>query len=519
MSKHNVIPFTKNRGFDKPSRTDGSPEDPNELLRVLRNKKRLSKTDQATLVDNLGQLVVEFDADNAKTVAQNLLERNERDKRKRYIRLPDDRVSERARHAASGGSFARIIEQLIKLHSRKNVDQETAKIAVVRQALRNTSFRPSPPFRMPAGSDKTDVIQLATDMQAMSDRLSDETNFADLLALLAKHPIFPNEAWYQWTNQLELKANLQANSLYEWGSDLDDYELNEWIPWWAPRCLIGHLYVPFSCRAVHVARKLIPEILTQQKTTDVYPSLDYYSLIEPYIDEQQLKASKFFHRLPVWLVVLPLPNKLVPCLYAATHHPGGFYPGQQYPRTNSSLHPFFVSTIGADISNDAILLPDADNDDLNTCYVVATASEVIATGSRIDEKVRNFNCECQFASMPSDLPEWLEERPVQRFLKLTDDDRGSMSYALAPRLITNGTGKTEDGTVFRPTFPDAGSPYTGLRHNSIAAYLLRNLISNDTPSIYSSLRDDIVAKRNAAQLLLRESIKEYREKFKQRYEK
>jgi hypothetical protein len=120
--------------------------------------------------------------------------------------------------------------------------------------------------------------------------------------------------------------------------------------------------------------------------------------------------------------------------------------------------------------------------------------------------------------MPSDLPEWLEERPVQRFLKLTEDDRGSMSYALAPRLITNRTGKTEDGTIFRPTFPDAGSPYTGLRHNSIAAYLLRNLISNDTPSIYSSLRDDIVAKRDAAQLLLRESTKEYREKFKQRYE-
>ena len=342
MSSSNVVPFTGNRKSARSSHR-GEAQDPDALLQKLRGTKRLAKSDQAILVENLGQLITRFDADNAKEIARSVLEENEREKRKRYIRLPGEPVGRLARHAASGGSFARIIDRLIEVHVSANVPRDQAKAEVVRRALSRTSFRPPAPFGMPANKDVADAVQFASDMKAMSDRLADEAELADFFALIEKHPIFPDDAWNQWTHALELNVNYEPHRIYEWGWDTDEYELDEWIPWWAPRCLIGYWYVPFTCRYVRVPEGSVPEILAQQKDPPSRYSSDYYNCIEPFIHEEHVSETRLLHRLPIWLVVLPLPNRLVPCLYAATHHPGGFYPDQKYPLTDDTLHPLFVA--------------------------------------------------------------------------------------------------------------------------------------------------------------------------------
>ena len=133
-----------------------------ELLRALHGTKRLKKTDQAILVDNLGQLIMQFYPEKATAVARSLLEDNEREKRKRYIRIPGERVGASTRHAASGGSFARIIEQLIALRSEQ-VSRDRAKGEIVRKALWRTSFRPPAPFRMPAQPAHASTTTLTSD--------------------------------------------------------------------------------------------------------------------------------------------------------------------------------------------------------------------------------------------------------------------------------------------------------------------------------------------------------------------
>jgi hypothetical protein len=473
MNDGNVISFTRNGSSARSSRRgDGYSQEPDVMLGNLRSTKRLAKSDQAVLVENLGRLIVELGADNARTIARSVLEENEREKRKRYIRLPGERVGRLARHAASGGSFARIIERLINIRVNENVSREQAKSEVVRKALWRTSFRPAPHFLMPTNRDKGDNVQFAADMKAICDRLADETELANFLALVARHPVFPDDAWYQWTHALELTAGHDPNRIYDWGWDTDDYELDEWIPWWAPRCLIGHWYIPFTCRHVQVPDECVAEILARQEGKPCKYTSDYYEDIEPFINEECTTEARLFHRLPIWLVILPLPDRLVPCLYAALHHPGGFYPHQKYPLTDGSLHPSFVGSIGTVIGDDAAFLPEAE-DDYDTFYALASQTEIRATGSRVDDSIANFKCDLMFGSVPNELPEWLEEQPVQRFLRLTADSDAAMSFALTSRKFAGRERRAGDGTVFRPAFPDENTPYTGLPHDTIAAYLLK----------------------------------------------
>ena len=174
--------------------------------------------------------------------------------------------------------------------------------------------------------------------------------------------------------------------------------------------------------------------------------------------------------------------------------------------------------LGTEVGNDAILVPENDDND-DTFYVLASQTEIIATGSRVDDNIANFKCDLLFASMPDELPEWLEEQPVRRFLKLTADSDAAMSFALTSRQFTGRKGDIGDGTVFRPAFPDANGPYTGLRHNTIAAYLLRNFVSDEGSSIFASLKKDALVKREATLSILRESISGFRQTFGQRFEK
>jgi hypothetical protein len=514
MSSDNVVPFTRYRSGARSS-PRGPSHDPDELLRTLHRTKRLQKADQEVLVDNLGQLIMHFYPENAKTIARSLLEDNEREKRKRYIRIPGERVGALTRHAASGGSFARIIERLIGLRVSEKVSHDQAKGEIVRKALSRTSFRPAAPFRMPPNPNEADVTQFAANMQAISDRLADETDLAEFLALLAKHPIFPDDAWYQWTHALELKADHEPNSIYGWGWDTDEYETDEWIPWWAPRCLIGYWYIPFTCRCVRLPEGKAAEIRALKLGEPERYTNTYFDVIEPFIAPPNIAESKLLHRLPVWLIVLPLPDKLVPCLYAATRHPGGFYPGQKYPLTDNSLHPFFVASVGPTLGEDAVYFPEAE-DEYDTFYVLSSPTEISATGARVDDNISHFQCELMYAD---ELPEWLEEQPVQRFLKLTPESAAAMSFALTSRRFDGRKTESDDGTIFRPAFPDAATPYTGLRHDTIAAYLLRDFVRDEGSSVFTALKADALVKRDAAHAILRENISGFRKSFEQRFEK
>jgi hypothetical protein len=118
-----------------------------------------------------------------------------------------------------------------------------------------------------------------------------------------------------------------------------------------------------------------------------------------------------------------------------------------------------------------------------------------------------------------ELPEWLEEQPVQRFLKLTPESAAAMSFALTSRKFVGRKSESDDGTIFRPAFPDAATPYTGLRHDTIAAYLLRDFVRDEGSSVFTALKADALVKRDAAHTILRENISGFRKSFEQRFEK
>ena len=494
-------------------------QEADELLRKLRDTKRLIKRDQSALVANLGRLVDQFDPANAKATAQLILEPNEWEKRKRYIRFPDESVSRSARYAASGGTFARIIASLIEVMARKGIERGQAKAEVVRKVLRGTSFLPPPPFRMPANKDEADAALFAADINAMCNRLAHEADLADFFALVSKHPIFPDDAWYQWTNSLELKANLQPNHIYEWGWDTDEDEIEEWIPWWAPRCLIGHWYLPFNCQEARLPEDSVAKVIADAGgKPSSYSANRYYALIEPFLKAEHMNSARRYHRLPIWLIVLPRPNRLIPCLYGALHHPGGFYPAQQFPSDDDPVNPCFIGRIGSSLRDDAVFFPDDDNDDYNTLYVHISETEISAIGSLVDDGIANFKSDLMCASLQNELPEWLHEQPVQRFLKLTSDSDVAMSFVLASRTFTGGKGDRGGGTLFRPAFSDDVRQYTGLPYDSIAAFLRRNLVSEDDLTIFEALKEDSATKYAAAQTVLHGSISSFRQAFNQRFE-
>jgi hypothetical protein len=47
---------------------------------------------------------------------------------------------------------------------------------------------------MPEGIDDADAVQLAADINKVSEKLAEESNLADFLALVSKHPIYPTGA-------------------------------------------------------------------------------------------------------------------------------------------------------------------------------------------------------------------------------------------------------------------------------------------------------------------------------------
>jgi len=147
MNEDNVVDFAVHRwpapgdGTDRAAeRESNRANEADELLCTLREKKRLAKADQSALVSNLGRLIVQFDAGNAKAIAKDILQSNEWEKRKGYIRFPSEAAGFVGRHAGSGGAFARIIERLIEVKVSGDVGRDQARSETVRKALRGTSF-------------------------------------------------------------------------------------------------------------------------------------------------------------------------------------------------------------------------------------------------------------------------------------------------------------------------------------------------------------------------------------------
>jgi hypothetical protein len=114
------------------------------LLGDLRAKKRVHHDDQPLLAANLGQLVNALESKNPKALAKSILLPNQWEKRKRYIRLPSDPPNQSDRFAASGGTFAGIIDRLIEIKVRKGFDRTQAKIETVYGALKGTSSLSAP---------------------------------------------------------------------------------------------------------------------------------------------------------------------------------------------------------------------------------------------------------------------------------------------------------------------------------------------------------------------------------------
>ena len=384
-----------------------------ELLSCLRQTKRLVKTDQEALVRNLGSLIDQFNSQNRMAVAKKILQDNEWEKRRRYIRFPDEAIRRSSRQAGSGGAFARIIENLVTVKVTADLDRDQVSSETIRKALRGTSFLTPSPFRVPEGIADADAALFAAYLRRVFEKLAEETELTDFLALVSKHPVFPTEAWYQWTNSLRIEPELDPNHVYGWGWDSDEDDFDEWIPWWAPKCVIGHLYIPFKCNRVNVPKNEVVKIKKSIEIKDTRWSYDYWSMLGEFVEPKFMTKSRIYHRLPVWLIALPLPEKIIPCLYVASHLPGGFYPKQKYPYENDPVRPCFVGTIGEHLSGDGLYLPDSDNDDLNTFYVNISDDSITAIGAYVDRDLNNFNSEIGSVISVRELPEWLQEQPVQ----------------------------------------------------------------------------------------------------------
>ncbi len=528
MKGDNVIEFAAHRRRAAPEdaatpnveRDSHRANETDALLRKLRDTKRLDKADQSALVGNLGRMIVQLDAKNPKVIAKNILHPNQWEKRTRYIRWPGEVAGRSARHAASGGDFARIIEQLIDQKVSRRFDHDQAKIQTVRDALKGTSFQPPSRFQMPTGDDDADTAYLVVEMEKVLDKLARDADLTEHFKLVSKHPIYPNHPYYTWSRSLELKSDLEPNSLYTWDWYTDDDELHDWIPWWAPKCVIGHLYIPFERRCLHLPDHVLSEVTKTcggTVTRDTWMEHDCSSLIDPFVAPEWIRPRRVCHRLPIWLIALPLPNKLVPCLYAAIEHPGGFYPKQTFPSYDDPVSPCFVDTLGERVDNDAVYFCDVSDDDYESYYVHASETGIIAIGSRIDGDVGDFKPTWFCVSSIDEIPQWLQAHPVQQVLKLTMDSDAAQSFALLPRRFP-GRRHSDSETIFRPAFSDSFTQ-TQLRQDTIAAYLLRNFGAEQGAPIFQALKEDALAKAAAAREIIDRGLAKFKAAFDSRYGK
>jgi len=522
MKDNNVIDLAVHRART-PSEAQQNGDRSKEAIAVLdqlRHTKRIAKEDQPVLVRNLGDLIARLEPGTSMLLAEKILQPDLWAKRKRYIRFHDDAASPSARHAASGGTFARIIDGLIDEKVRKGIDRPQAIVETVYGALKGTSFRRPARFQIQAGVDDSDATYFVREIEKVFDKLAQEVDLADHFELVSRYAIYPDCPYWWSSHSLALSSKEEEpNDIYHWDwlTDEDEFDL-QIIPWWAPRCVVGHLYIPFQTSCLHLPEQGVSELKKAcgvEVTPDTWTN-NYSELLEPFLTSQCTRPRTIYHRLPLLLAALPRPEKLVPCLYVATSRPTGFQP-EEWLSYNHPIVPCFVGTIGHQISDDGVFFQDSTDDEYKTFYVSVEGASITIAGSGVDDDLWEFRPDLYCLSSADELPDWLDPHPVQRLLKLTMDSDTAKHFALSPRNFPGRWfGEYDYETVFRPRFPDS-SMLMQLRRNTIGGYLLRNFA--DTASIFDELKNDARDKIAASKELIDKELSKFQDAFDRRYGK
>jgi hypothetical protein len=431
---------------------------------------------------------------------------------------PNDLVGRSVSYAASGLELAGIIERLVDERTRRGLDRAQAIVATVYDVLKETSFRRPSRFQIREGSNEEDTALLIRAMKHVFDKLAQEVELAEHFERVSKHPIYPNCPYYQSSSSLTLDAKYEGNDIYgwDWLTDEDEFELQDHIPWWAPRCVIGYLYIPFQSGCLHLPEQGITD-LKQACGGEVARATwrnEFSKLLEPFLTPECIRPRSVYYRLPLLLIGLPRPNRLVPCLYAAISHPTGFHQDESaWFSQDNPIMPCIVAKIGDEIDDDHVFFYEICIYPETTFYVCTAESNIIVIGSDIDGDLWEFTPDLCHASSIDEIPDWLHAYPVQRFLKLTPDSDIATHFALSPwNFPQRRFGELE--TLFRPSFPDS-STFTQLRPNTIGGYLLRNFV--DTGSIFEGLKNDALEKITATKELIDKELSKFQDAFDKRY--
>lgn len=509
----NVIDFPTDRvraapDFSRsPKRQVDRLNEANDLLDGLRRRKRrIVVVDRQFLAANLGRLIMEIERSDPKVLAKKILG-DKWEKRMRYVRFPDDASD--ARYAASGGHFAGLIDQLIETKVGKGLDRAHATKETVYGALKGTSFLPASRFQMPEGGDG-EAAYLVSAMEKAFDKLAQDADLAEHFERVSKYPIYPDCPYWWSSSSLTLDAKSEPNDIYDWDwiTDEDEIEIQS-IPWWAPRCVIGHLYVPFQIACLDLPEQGVADLKKAcggEVTPDTWRT-EHSRLLEPFLISECVRPRTVYHRLPVLLSALPRPNRLVPCLYVAIGHPTGFQE-DNWPFDDNPMMPCFVAKIGDQINGDNAFFHDTSDDEHETFYISAANSHIVAIGSGIDDELWEFTPDIWFADATYEIPDWLQSHPVQKLLKLTSNSDTATHFAL--------TRRHGDTTTFRPAFPDPFIP-TALRHDTIGAYLLRSLSGVD--GVFEALKSDAFKKVGAVKGVIGCELSKFQDAFDAKFGK
>jgi hypothetical protein len=516
----NVIEFPGHRAGRHPSRSkrqvDRSSEAADLLDRLRRGKRRLAVPDRQFLAANLGRLIMDIERSNPKLLAKKILGEHW-EKRMRYVRFPDDTSD--ARYAASGAHFAGLIDELIKERVNKGLDPAQATKEIVYGALKRTSFLPPSRSLMPEGG-KGEVPYLVGAMEQVVDKLAQDTDLAEHFDRVSKHPIYPDCPYYEGSNTLKVDLKYHPNDIYEWDWITDDNEIDlHSLPWWAPKCLIGYLYIAFESQCLHLPKKGtedLKEACGGEVTSETWRP-DHSDLLSEFLTPEFIRERTIYHRLPVLLVVLPKPTRLLPCLYVATGHPTGFQEGEEFSWIceDNPMMPRFVAAIGSHIDDDDAFFHDGQDDNHLPFYISVVNSQILAIGSGVDDNLWEFTPDLCLVDASPDLPEWLQSHPVQKLLKLAPNSDTDAHFALALRRFPgrqDGSGET----VFRPAFPDR-LVQTPLRQDTIGGYLLRSLSSPD--GIFEALKTDALAKITKVKQVIDSGLSKFQDTFDAKFGK
>jgi hypothetical protein len=230
---------------------------------------------------------------------------------------------------------------------------------------------------------------------------------------------------------------------------------------------------------------------------------------------ETIPRRRMLHRLPVLLVVLPSMSGLVSCLCATVHHWDDFRIKQSlknrcYREYTNAITPSFVRTVGERIENDAVFFVDDDKEYENLTYVCVDDDFIDLIGWLVDQEVENFESDLSTAEYVHDLPHWLQDYPVQRLLRFTADLDEASGFTLAPRVFPE---------EFRPAFPSEAPLTAPVRQNTIAAYLLQNLVDAKGSAIFHALKSDAIEKAAAAKDLIEIETLKFQGAFEERYGK